>query len=366
MQECDPYINEKKEESKTVVPCQKVYGEIMNPQIPDIVYTKSINWNIDAKILMTLDKAECFCSPSIKMGPRKELMFNIEVTKYFNNFIIFSINLSMIFNINKETINHDMWLVFYDKKNSKKEISKTKLDHYSRECSVNDKQLFYVKVYEIIDLVKETGITESDLIICVKLEVSMRVYENLYEDFSDKFKKIYKNSMQADVVLVIMDNDLNKDEFLVHKTILMARSEVFQAMFECDFEEKRTRKVVIHDTNRKAMNEFLYYLYTNEINSQEYFNENITEILMLSDKYLIYSLKEVCELKLIDGITIDNVVDLCIIADNYNLNLLKKTATRKIINFCNNSCECFKRKCKNYLPLDVINEVFNAHINLID
>ena len=80
-------------------------------------------------------------------------------------------------------------------------------------------------------------------------------------------------------------------------------------MFEHNFEENRTRKVVIEDTKALVFKKLIEYLYTGVVS--EIYDEDITvDLLVAADKYHILALKEDCSIVISRQLTTENAVPM--------------------------------------------------------
>lgn len=82
------------------------------------------------------------------------------------------------------------------------------------------------------------------------------------------------------------------DELKVHKVVLVMHSDVFEAMFnnsEC--KESQTNALEVVDFEFAAIKDFVHYLYTGEMKS----NQNALDLFKLADQYNIEDLKSLSE-----------------------------------------------------------------------
>lgn len=128
---------------------------------------------------------------------------------------------------------------------------------------------------------------------------------------SDNFKDLSTNKVSCDTVLQVKDR-----EFKAHKTILMARSSVFAAMFQHDTLEKQTGFIDIPDCDPDSFQEFLDYLYCGKLEDISY--HSAFHLYITSSKYDVQKLKQFCVEYLIESLTIDNVCDIVKLADQYS------------------------------------------------
>ncbi|VDI45890.1 speckle-type POZ protein [Mytilus galloprovincialis] len=91
-----------------------------------------------------------------------------------------------------------------------------------------------------------------------------------------------------------------------HKLILATRSSVFHTMFEGSVPE--TDNIVISDVDADSFNLFLQWIYSDNLQVS---SENVRQMLYISEKYMFYNGKDVCENFLKNSVsTSDSVVAL--------------------------------------------------------
>lgn len=90
------------------------------------------------------------------------------------------------------------------------------------------------------------------------------------------------------------------------------------------------RKIVIHDTSPFVFNMLLEYLYSGRLDYSAMKIEHLVDLLLLSDKYEIDSLKHTCEHALLKSIDSDTVLYFLSMADQYNARILKVCKIWKI------------------------------------
>jgi len=136
---------------------------------------------------------------------------------------------------------------------------------------------------------------------------------------SDDMGSLFENSQFADAVLYCGGR-----EFQCHKAILAARSQVFQAMFEHDMEEKKNSRVEVKDVEADVMAEMLRFIYTGKTATS--LDTTAADLLAAADKYALDRLKVMCEEALCNGLTVENVSDVLILADLHSAEQLKAQA----------------------------------------
>lgn len=80
---------------------------------------------------------------------------------------------------------------------------------------------------------------------------------------------------------------------------------------------------MVHDTNPALFSVFLEYLYSGCINIKELNVDQWAELMMLSDRYEVDALKQICEQVLKGYIDNDSVLYFLSLADQYNAKALK-------------------------------------------
>lgn len=160
---------------------------------------------------------------------------------------------------------------------------------------------------------------------------------------SQNFERLFDSKVLCDVTLSV-----GAQQFQAHKCVLAAQSKVFSAMFEHNMREKNENLVTIKDVDPPVMFEVLRFIYCGKFND----NQNAADLLIAANKYELEELGYICEQKLIDNLSLDNVGETLILADRYKIDTLKKSVLQfialhlKEINF-----EKFKGDVEAYSPL---------------
>lgn len=84
-----------------------------------------------------------------------------------------------------------------------------------------------------------------------------------------------------------------------------------------------SRKIVIHDTSPFLFKILLEYLYSGRLKQDSLSTEQLVELLLLSDRYEMDSLKVTCENALLSCVDDDSVFYFLSMSDQYNATLLK-------------------------------------------
>ena len=116
---------------------------------------------------------------------------------------------------------------------------------------------------------------------------------------------------------------VNEETFYAHKSILAARSSVFEAMFEHEMLENVTSFVNITETDNKVFKDMLTFIYSDQAPNLK---DTVFGLLPMADKYQLDALKDTCATYLRNNLTTENVVDVLILADLYRSIELKEKA----------------------------------------
>ncbi|KAF2985049.1 hypothetical protein EK904_012648 [Melospiza melodia maxima] len=107
------------------------------------------------------------------------------------------------------------------------------------------------------------------------------------------------------------------------ETKAMARSPVFNAMFEHEMEESKKNRVEINDVDPEVFKEMMRFIYTGKAPNLEKMADNL---LAAADKYALERLKVMCEEALCSNLSVENVADILILADLHSAEQLKAQA----------------------------------------
>jgi len=113
-----------------------------------------------------------------------------------------------------------------------------------------------------------------------------------------------------------------------HCSILSARSPVFKAMFAHPTNEKETGTVDLLDVDACVCRSMVEFMYTGLINKDEV----SLDLLVVADKYHLQDLKSLCEVNLSDALSLDNALDVLIVATRHSAGTLKGNAKTFLLN----------------------------------
>nr|XP_021505894.1 speckle-type POZ protein-like isoform X1 [Meriones unguiculatus] len=120
----------------------------------------------------------------------------------------------------------------------------------------------------------------------------------------------------------------------------LARSPVFNAMFEHEMEEYTKNRVEINDLDPEVFKEMMRFVYTGKAPNLD---KMADDLLAAADKYALGRLKVMCEEALCSGLSVENVADTLILADLHGAEQLKAQA----IDFINRCSVLRQLGCKD-------------------
>lgn len=125
----------------------------------------------------------------------------------------------------------------------------------------------------------------------------------------------------------ISDITIKVEEELIpaHKFILCLRSEVFRAMLRSPMKESVSNVIEISDFEAVVVREFLHFIYTDTC-SPKAMDTHAEQLLAMACKYQVKGLETLCENHLCSTLTVDNIVNVLLLADMYSARHLKNRA----------------------------------------
>ncbi|KAJ8680890.1 hypothetical protein QAD02_016677 [Eretmocerus hayati] len=100
-------------------------------------------------------------------------------------------------------------------------------------------------------------------------------------------------------------------------------------MIKSDMEVNENGVINVEDTEYEIFVELIRFIYTGQVHNIERMSE---KLMIAADKYKVIQLKLKCEQYLIPLLTTVNVLKYLKLADQYDLNLLKKMAISFFVN----------------------------------
>ena len=122
---------------------------------------------------------------------------------------------------------------------------------------------------------------------------------------SHDFGYLLQQGTHSDVTIVVEDK-----EFKVHKSILSARSPVFEKMFQHSMEENIRNRVRIEDLDSEVVHEMLTFIYTGNAPN---IKDKVEALFYAADRFALDHLKILCEEELCSKLKTQNAVEILLL-----------------------------------------------------
>ncbi|KAG5676302.1 hypothetical protein PVAND_006149 [Polypedilum vanderplanki] len=129
------------------------------------------------------------------------------------------------------------------------------------------------------------------------------------------YAKLFNSIDYSDFTCISSDGK----EFPVHSNILAAQSPVFDKMFKANMSESKSKSGKFNDIDGDTFLEFLRFIYTGQVENLE---DIASSVIYAADKYEIIELKKLCAESLMENLSVENVLEILILADHFNEKLL--------------------------------------------
>ena len=218
--------------------------------------------------------------------------------------------------------------------NGQKHATKT-----SHVCDVEENKAIMLLQTGKEELIKLLNKKNSENVAVIELDIEVWSEETItvshatssesLERVPKKITKLWSDQTLTDVALQCQGK-----EFKAHKLILAAASPVFEAMFKEDATEHEDASsslyncVNIEDIDSDVFELFLRYLYTGQVDQLD---EKLTDIFPVADKYDVQPLREICIQHMAKNISVDNAVDVLLLAERHSVESIK-SKTLQFIN----------------------------------
>uniref|UniRef100_A0A1B0BRM9 BTB domain-containing protein n=1 Tax=Glossina palpalis gambiensis TaxID=67801 RepID=A0A1B0BRM9_9MUSC len=117
----------------------------------------------------------------------------------------------------------------------------------------------------------------------------------------------------------------NSSEILAHKCVLVARLQFFEMMFTHTWAEQNTIQLsTVPYEYMEAIIDFLYSLDAEHFRREQYRETFLYNMIVFCDQYFIENLREVCEILLLEKISIRKCGEMLDFACMYNCDVLKE------------------------------------------
>lgn len=139
-------------------------------------------------------------------------------------------------------------------------------------------------------------------------------------------------ALRDDDTLTDVEIVINNRIFRCHKSVLVAMSPYFRAMFTTGMRESNQRRITIQDVDEIPFQKFIDFLYKGSI---DLLDDDVTEMLRVSALFQVDCLQDHCEDILLEQLRADNCVELFRLSCLYNCKKLKKKSWPAILDgFC--------------------------------
>jgi len=146
---------------------------------------------------------------------------------------------------------------------------------------------------------------------------------HLQEELSDHFRKMLESHQFSDFRIICQGEVIP-----CQRSILAARSEIFEAMFEHNMKENETGEVEIIDLDLETVKAVLLYIYTGRV---EYRKNNADLLIRAADKYMLHGLKRKIEDDLLNNVRFQNAIDMFVLGDAVHAERLRDVAKDVIV-----------------------------------
>lgn len=96
--------------------------------------------------------------------------------------------------------------------------------------------------------------------------------------------------------------------------------------------ESKQKEIELFDVKYESFLGVLEYLYTDMLSFEAIKAETIVDIMLLADRFLLQSLKILCENYLIRNLNVDNVIHVLLAATRANALAIKQRAVAYVVN----------------------------------
>lgn len=185
-------------------------------------------------------------------------------------------------------------------------------------------------------------VKDDTLKICCTVGVVVSVTESPNSHYvpipetnlSQQFGELMENEETSDITF-----DVVGEKFYAHKLVLAARSPVFKSQFFGSSHEKNNKEIFIGDMQPKVFKAMLHFIYRDTLpdTDEHVWSPPVTAslpcpststsmaecLLAAADRFMLDRLKSLCEAKIFQSISIDNVCTILSLAQCYLASQLK-------------------------------------------
>ncbi|XP_057320585.1 TD and POZ domain-containing protein 2-like [Microplitis mediator] len=164
-----------------------------------------------------------------------------------------------------------------------------------------------------------------DVNIVCKITLHNYIKDVSPNNFYDELQHFYKSTNFSDITLIVGDTEIP-----AHRVILSANSPVFATMLLSDMKQSRQNFISIDKIDMEVTLEMLNFFYKG-VTKASFDTDFALKMLEASDMYQANKLKNICEMTLLRNMTVENILTIVDIADDYNALELRRNAIRFIV-----------------------------------
>ena len=142
---------------------------------------------------------------------------------------------------------------------------------------------------------------------------------------TNQFYNLYQQDILTDYTLICGGESLK-----VHKAVLAARSEYWQALLTSGMVEAVEDSSEVLAVNLPTLRLFLEFVYTGRV-AGKLEPKQMELLLQAADFYGVFSLKEQCEEGLIASLEASNLMDRLVLADTFSASNLRRVAKQMLV-----------------------------------
>jgi speckle-type POZ protein len=166
----------------------------------------------------------------------------------------------------------------------------------------------------------------------LKLKCNLTVYVDEISTVQNEVSRLSNNLHNLWTERVLQDFNIKceGEDFLCHRAVLAARSDVFKVMLSTESIEKQRGEVEVKDCSAETLRLFLEFVYSDCLRKDSDYIS--TELLILADRYQVAGLKNTCEVALSKTMSKDDAIQLLSTASLYSAKVLMSNAARVVAN----------------------------------
>lgn len=280
-----------------------------NPENPDPNVMKNVYLSIVIHQKILMDFKEHQVSVMLQHDPNIVCIIGFDVVNAFTmrGKVYFS-------GINESNLQYDVTL-YYINSTNEIELSETiNVPHMPIDS------VYYFK--RNIRINRFLSVVDGNLYLCCK--IAMKYISPVKIDIpkQESFTKcifLYENNLMSDFKIICEDQ-----EFYVNRAILAFRSPVFRAMLESSMREAKEHKLNIKDFKSTVVELMIRYIYSDEIRT-DLSREELTDLYLIADKYDLENLKKLCSKNLCaTAKNTTDIVNIIFFAGSLNLTEFKE------------------------------------------